>query len=262
MIWYRALNQMGNKVITKNTDGTEVWVRPLIIPNSDRTGALVLPLGAIYRESDFTKGALKEILIAPWLDRDYRSSPMVSNFVFAVCADFYKTTIDNRANKVNNLRRIDPRWKEWVNHEVILMRSLWKLLGALWLQGNLFMHPVQALARLLEEMQLVLVSIFHINQHGKTSTANLKRLQQENRQLQKLQNPFRDCYTAEVIEAALFLADRNDDFRKTEYKNFVVARQAMTSLFKGAHYTADPYTGKRLDQRGRRKKQPLHLFTL
>lgn len=227
----------------------------LILPSTDKSGGWVIPPGEFCREPDFTNQAFKETLINPFLKQDVTSLPLAHQFIFSVLCDFYKTTIDNRVAKVKNPRRIDKSLKTWIAQEVSLVRAFWKILEILWARGFSELHPVQAFTRVLQENQLILVSIFYTPKQGNKASENLKRLQRENRQLQTLNNPFTDCYTATLINSAILLANQSDDFRKTEYKNFISARQGIASLFKQQQYTADPCTGKRLDQRGRRKKQ-------
>lgn len=226
----------------------------LVVPNTDRSGVWVIPPGEFHREPEFTHQAIKETLIIPFLKKEIGTLPFAHQFIFSVLSDFYRSTIDNRAPKTKNPRRIDKSYKRWVDFEVSLVRALWKILEILWVRGFSNLHPVQAFTRVIGENRLVLVSIFCTSEHGNTATDNLKRLQKENRQLQTLKNPFSDCYTAVLIDSVISLADRSDDFRKTEYKNFISARQEIASLFKQQQYTADPCTGKRIDQRGRRKK--------
>lgn len=147
-----------------------------------------------------------------------------------VVGEFYRQVIDSRFPSWKLHEELEPL----ILPEVGLWKSVFRMLENLSKHLPLTTYPALLLRELIKERELM---VFIVTQSSETRRMKnyLALRQHQNRELQGCENPFdkeKSPNTWKIMDLAIKLANRDDDFRKKFYMPVVTARQKITAFMK------------------------------
>jgi hypothetical protein len=177
---------------------------------------------------------------------------------FCVC-EFIRIAFDKRVNVWQFRKQDSKQVKDQVRLEAKLWQACWTLISLMHSHTAAFSqeptrNPAETTLLLILERQLVQFVFLHDSEmEGTSATQYIKRVQWENRCLQKIdaQNPFsHSSFTGQFIDNALQLAELSDPIRKA-MADVVGARMKLVTHWKKTYPTS--YGTKSAEKRGRKR---------
>lgn len=167
-----------------------------------------------------------------------------------VVGEFYRQTIDFNFPYWKPNRKLKPI----VQLEVNLWQSVFKMLENMFHRNSFIEIPEFSLYGLIRERELMVFIASYTGGQLRVKDYLAMR-QHQNRELQGCENPFdqeKSPYTWVIMNSAIRIAERDEEFRNNFYMPIIRDRQKFTAFMKSEKFRA--FLEGKIRRQGRRKE--------